>query len=481
LTVEAWLQALPKETLSSKPWLLFWSGVCCQFTAPKLAGDHLHAAYRLFKQRDDLQGGIHAWIAYCDISSVFPQLLQRWRALLVDIEQWIEADPQARTPEEELRLTSALCLAALYCRPDHPKLHSWATHTRELLQQVLLYGSVAARSGPLLMSAGHLMLYYSWVGDWMKADNLLLELRDTFTGDGAPILARIMYLGFTSSNLWLAGETDRAIATVAEAMALSESSGIHVWDFCAMAQSIFAHLVAGNITTAKAQIRETRSKAPPRNAFEEALYSYLRLLVELHSGNTPIEEAKATLQQAVLIDIPWIVALARLVLVQAYIMAGDVEAARTHLGPCTQFGDRMNSRSMRAFCAYSATEIELLAQNEADALQHLRTALGLCRYILITVRQNPAVNTAQGIFACAGQCRVINDQVRLIGGGHGQSIREHHATFGIGVDDFDRGAIACTHHIVGFVGTGADVIGRECEPAVNREIDVQTRECQEGA
>ena len=76
----------------------------------------------------------------------------------------------------------------------------------------------------------------------------------------------------------------------------------------------------------------------------------------------------------------------------------------------------------------------------------------------IAGRENAAVAVAQRDVHAAGQRRVIDDEVRLAACSQCQRIGQHHAPFGVGVHDFDGGAVQRAHDFVLMVSTRTDVV-----------------------
>ena len=115
----------------------------------------------------------------------------------------------------------------------------------------------------------------------------------------------------------------------------------------------------------------------------------------------------------------------------------------------------------------------LIHRERTQALTGRNTRLqGKLRQFIIG-RKNPAVTTAQRDMHGAGQCREINHHIGLGARRQRQRVGQHHATFGVGMDDLDRGAVQRGDDVVLLVRARPDVVLRQRQPAV--DVDLQFR------
>ena len=96
-------------------------------------------------------------------------------------------------------------------------------------------------------------------------------------------------------------------------------------------------------------------------------------------------------------------------------------------------------------------------------------------------REYAAVAAAQRDMHGAGQRRKINDHARFGARRQRQRVGQHHAALGIGMHDFDGGAVQRGDNVVLFVGARTDVVLRQRQPAVDVDLEFCRRRRSEYA
>ena len=97
------------------------------------------------------------------------------------------------------------------------------------------------------------------------------------------------------------------------------------------------------------------------------------------------------------------------------------------------------------------------------------------------IREHAGVAPGQCDLAASGQSRIVDDDGRLLARGKRERVGEHHAPFGVGVDDLDRRSVQRGDEILRLVRVRAEAILRDREPRIDAERNAQLGECEQCA
>ena len=113
-----------------------------------------------------------------------------------------------------------------------------------------------------------------------------------------------------------------------------------------------------------------------------------------------------------------------------------------------------------------------LAARAADALQIIVQ--------LRAVRERAAVALGERVDAGARQRCEVEQQGRALARGERERVGQHHAALGVAVHDLDGDAVQRADHILRPVGARADLVLRDCEPAVDFDPHAAPRQREQG-
>jgi len=131
-TLAEWLRWLPEEVVSAEGWLLYWRAVCVFAPSPIEAHGLFARALERFRERGDAAGGLLAWSgAVCSIWGAWRDLrpLDAW---VRTGEELIAALPCYPSPDVELEVASAMCVALAFRQPANPAMARWRARVLEL-------------------------------------------------------------------------------------------------------------------------------------------------------------------------------------------------------------------------------------------------------------------------------------------------------------------------------------------------------------
>jgi len=238
------IDALPEDVRHSQPWLSYWSGMCRMFFKPGDAHELMSRAYMGFRAAEDRQGALLAW------SGAINSLLAEW-ADVSAIDDWIIEGEQELKPDidnladpAEAAAVAAMCFALYICRPYSPQVSVFAEKTHALIE-------ASHDITFALMGANLMLIFYSWMGDIHKASLLLAALENHIGKEERSAAHQIMW---ASAQVWfglVTGKSQQSLSLSAEALALAESSGVHLFDYKFHGVSAQASLVQGKPDAAR--------------------------------------------------------------------------------------------------------------------------------------------------------------------------------------------------------------------------------------
>ncbi len=220
-TVYHWLQQLPTPLLDEQPWLQFWLGASKLATDPNLSYGHFEQAYGRFRQQDDLQGNIMAWLGSVD--SIVYSLsgsarLDQW---LLRYEEMNRAYRLAEQPDLQGQLASRLMGIFILRQPDHPQVAMWYAKAVDALWSI---DDINQR----LLTGFYLLSYNIWLGDLVGAAGLWERLVQCAPNELPPFAAATGYFG-RAWLAWAQGDDAHCQSNIDKGLQLAQQNGVYIW------------------------------------------------------------------------------------------------------------------------------------------------------------------------------------------------------------------------------------------------------------
>jgi len=269
LTLETWINKLPKSVTEQTAWLQYWSGSCHLPFDTANARRHFESAFKQFEAQEDQTGTLFSWCGFVD--AVICQcddftILDRWIEWL---DEYVEIYRSFPSSELEGRVACSMSSALMYRQMERPDVSKWFDRA----------WSLARKNGDnnLLMQVGFsLMYYYLWLGYHIKARILLEKLQALPPSDKPSPLAMIMLKIMESHTQLWTGSYDVGLCALHEGIKIAKASGVHIKDPLLYAQGSYFLLSRGDAPGAREYL-EKMASAPNagRNCLDESHYHYL--------------------------------------------------------------------------------------------------------------------------------------------------------------------------------------------------------------
>ncbi|MDG4549905.1 MAG: BTAD domain-containing putative transcriptional regulator [Candidatus Contendobacter sp.] len=286
-TLQGWIDALPRATVETIPWLLFWSGACQAQTAPGTGRATLERAHDRFRATDDELG--QALSACAILESHYLEWgdfanRDRWIDVL---ERVLTRHPMLPSPSTELRVWSTLLLALAYLKPQHPLAPTCAERVWRLCRLEL-------PAGERLMAANWLLLYLVMMEDTEQMRAAALEFAPlTRSADITP-LQRVGWNWSHALYLMCLADFGRCRHDLVEARSLAATAGLDYLVGVSSLLEVWTSLTEGHLVTASARLDELAAEIDRARPNDVALYHFLRSWLALlrEHPRTALEHAR---------------------------------------------------------------------------------------------------------------------------------------------------------------------------------------------
>lgn len=374
-SLEGWLRHLPREILEGSPWHLYWMGCCRLAFHLAEAREYFEKAYLRFEKGDDPAGVYLAW------SGAVTTFVIEWDDLS-PLDVWISRYETMKTrypvipsPEIEFQGVMNIGIALVFRQPHHPDLPGWVTQAETLTLSV---GAPNQR----ISLACHLLLYFSWIGDFPRGERLIKTLGPLSEDPQVSPLIRILWLGcYLPVYQWFRGSGERCLMYMEQALELGRETGIQVLDFLVTAQWVCGCLVDGDLETARKFLDRLAAILPGQGRMNRSFYHHLTSLEALHRGHLDraAEEAGIAHRLAVECGVPFAQSHTHLGMAEILSRSGRKKEALQHLKAAQSIGKGMKSRLLAYLCLFSEARMAFDDCREEKGTALLRQALALSR------------------------------------------------------------------------------------------------------
>ena len=218
-TLQAWLQALPDETLQNNPWLVYWWGISLLALDQRDARQRLERAHALMQSAGNMTGQLMS------AAGVIDSICYRW-ASFKEMDPWIAtiqtllaSQPSFDSVDTELHVNSSLLVALLYRQPAHPMLPGCVARVTQLLD--------AEAEVNLRVTAGTFLLGYCYfAADYGLGTRVIASIEPLLGHPEVAPLNRVWWRARIGYYTYHLADYPAALRALDEAEALSRSHGL---------------------------------------------------------------------------------------------------------------------------------------------------------------------------------------------------------------------------------------------------------------
>jgi LuxR family maltose regulon positive regulatory protein len=296
LTLSHWIGMLPKDHVAATPWLQLWMGNSLILINPHAARVILERVFQQFLAEKDEIGQILTATGMVESYNIeFSSFggLDPWIAVL---EGLLRRDLVFPSPSIKLRAYTALMLAALWRRPDHPMLRECVERAMAMLEEP---GTVTVKAD----AAVQLLQYYDFSGNVSAASAFVAKAIPLLDRPELSHIRRSSWLIFVGYHSMMIGANREGLEAVERAQAIAREYGQDWVPFFSNLIRAWIYLHHGDLARAEALVDKLGSALNEERPTEVALYHLGRCTLSqlrgdkalaAHHGQLCVEAAEHT-------------------------------------------------------------------------------------------------------------------------------------------------------------------------------------------
>lgn len=328
-TLERWIRALPEHCRQEDPWLVYLLGVSRLPFDTVEARAHFEVALASFRARRDRTGAFLSWAR--GVESIILEY-GTFEALDGWLETFEALDRElgfALSVEAFVRVSVSRFDALLHRRPLSPEL---AVMERRLRRLMTVVPDLSAR----VMLGACLTRYYAVTGDLPSAHAVRTRLGKQVESAEIEPAVRAVWAAMSSVLGWIVGSPRAGFKAAHEALEVTRTLGIRLFDFRILVQATYSALAMGRIDDAESLLARMPDTFSPERKLDMGQHVWLIGWAQLVRGNTAagLEHMREGIDIAESVGVPYVLARAHHGLAQALRAAGQVEEARRSLELC---------------------------------------------------------------------------------------------------------------------------------------------------
>jgi ATP/maltotriose-dependent transcriptional regulator MalT len=263
-TLLRWQQAMPKESISRDPWLLYFFGNGAMPFSPRKAITLLEKSVTLFQEQDNTSGALLA------CSSLTNSIINNLSDLSL-LDQWLdflesELDPHTFPDEpsfENISISNAIFRALVLRRPGHPDLEEW-------MQLVIRQGGLH----PAIIT------HYLWTGRFSEARSAL----DHIYANKHQVASKLQLSAIMAMEVQyylIMSKPEQCVRVIEESLQMIQETGIRVWEVHFLILGAGCCLNSGKIVQGMHYLQEVEELIDRARLLERSYYHVVKTLEAL--------------------------------------------------------------------------------------------------------------------------------------------------------------------------------------------------------
>ena len=225
----------------------------------------------------------------------------------------------------------------------------------------------------------YLMHHCIWTGDLLRAGWVMDALRRLTRMPAVTPLAQVLGRFSGAVYHWARGERRACLDQVAAALDRAHATGMHTCDAWLYAQGVYGNLVAGELETAEAFLRDMALAMRSHTHMEGGHYHYLSALLAQQRGDFAqgLNHARQALAMTIEAGTPFPQAVSHIATALLLLEQGEDAEGEEHLHAARAIGQCMDNGFIEHFCLLIEARTAFERGQEVRGLERLRKALAL--------------------------------------------------------------------------------------------------------
>lgn len=380
--LQKWLDNLPSDYVSVRPWLLYWQGMSLLTFSPVEAKPLFEKAYDLFRSGDEAMGELLSASAvmnaiYIGMDDYEP--LDRWFTVVDDLCNGVGFFPN---PEIEAWVLSGL-MAALGLREIvHPSADEWVERVYDIVENP---ATMVPKANAL-----HQLFWFGAMRNGIPAvERAWAELKRMALSRDAHPMVVLTAKRVENSYYQLSGMAGKCIESAKEGLDLAQRHGILFFDFVFMVTQVTSLLDIMDVNGATVIL--DRLLLSPASRVRHGRAAYLMYRSRAMLINSEPEKALALAEEMYplvkALNSPFGIGMCLLRRAQALHVLGKRDEALCNLADVFEISEAHASKWLRMFAHYHDASFAFDGGDEEHGRTALRHALQLarnCGYVFCT-------------------------------------------------------------------------------------------------
>lgn len=376
-TLQEWIERLPRETVDSSPWLIYWYAISLAPFNPIESRKSLETAFELFKKEGIHEGQLLACLSIMDSYAISMGEFggaDRW---ISELEGIFKRSMSFPSSELEIRATFAMFTILYLARPDHPRLPFWLERAKSLM-------SSCRDSSQRVINATFLFIYYAITGSLAETRFLINDLHRAMKSPDVPPVIRILGCLMRAVHGWSTASFDACHKAVAEGLETARFHGLQSYEWKLYTEELFCTTITGNCEASSELLQKLAAATNFDSRFQGHVY---HLLASFDARcrddfSLSLEHARLSEKLAAACGHTFAHTLTLFDLSQALYHTGNIPKARECTEKALKVARLIKSRLIEFSCLLMKALFEFSeksASSDAKGLAVLRRALSLAR------------------------------------------------------------------------------------------------------
>lgn len=367
-TLAHWVEELPPEVRSRRPWTVYWSAASQAHVAPRESRVRYEKAFELFRAQApaDAVGMVQA-AAGAMFSIVYElddcSLLDRWIAVIDEADR---AGVRLASREVEAQVAASMLVSLTLRQPQRRDLKQWLERALAAAQGVT---DVNLRMFVGLLAALTLM----WTGVFARAVELIEAMRLASREPNVSPFSLITLKNIEAMYGTLVADGKACQAAMRAGLEIAEATGVATWSFQLLLYGYGGALGSGDLAGAAALARRLQASTAGAGRFNLCVYHHFQAWEAMLRRDLmeALQKEKAALRMAIEVGCPLFEALCRLALAEVLAACGDERRCVAQLQTVREIVRGIDNHHLEFTCLIGFAQIAL----EHDRSRAARNAL----------------------------------------------------------------------------------------------------------
>lgn len=355
-TLAQWVEELPPEIRSRRPWTVYWSAASRAHVAPREGRVRYEKAFELFRAQvpPDTSGMVQA--ATGAMFSILYELddcslLDRWIAVVDEADK---AGVRLPSRGVEAEVAASMLISLTLRQPQRRDIKQWLERALGAAQDV---PDVNVRMFVGLLAALTLM----WTGVFARAAELLEAMRLASRAPGVSPFSQITLKNIEAMYGTLTADGAACKTAVRAGLEIAEATGVGTWSFQLLLYGYGGALGSGDLPGAAMLAKQLQASASGVGRFNLCVYHHFQAWEAMlrRDAMEALQKEKAALRMAIEVGCPLFEALCRMALAEILASSGDERKCIAHLQTVREIVRGIDNHHLEFACLLGFAQIAL--------------------------------------------------------------------------------------------------------------------------